>query len=1326
MQITAIVRGTNQPEFLKQEVLADIFTETAHRIPDKVALIEATQQISYAELYRQASNMAQHLILDGVKTGDIVGLWLPRGIELLTSQLAICLSGAAWLPFDMDTPADRMAVCLEDANAVVMITSDEWYEHLEVVPQSKWTATELQRPLQQQVTLPKASPDQPAYIIYTSGSTGKPKGIVITQKNICHFLRSENSILGIQQQDKVYQGFSVAFDMSFEEIWLSYLVGASLWIAPKSLVSDPERLCKTLQQENISVLHAVPTLLALFPEDVPNLRIINLGGEMCPDSLVERWALPHHQMFNTYGPTETTVSASLELLQRGKPVTIGKPLPNYGMLVINEERQLLPQGETGELCIFGPSVAQGYLGRPDLTADKFIQNPWAENPDEESLYRTGDLARIDEFGQVHCLGRADDQIKIRGFRVELGEIEAALCDLDGIGTAAVILRAEDGIDQLIAFIAAEIDSKQPIEIKQLRAALSQRLPPYMVPNRFEIIEDVPRLLSGKIDRKALKARPLTSVVDCSESDLPQNTAEEVLFEILNRLFPNMPIKLDADFFDDLGGHSLLAAVLVSNLRQHEDYRHLTIQNLYQARKVGAIATLMLDTSKQAQNEQLGQDNPRNQTYKWLCGLAQLITIPTLISINILQWLAPFFTYHYFTGGARDSIPYAILLSLFVYVSVIIASFAVSIGIKRLLMLGVKVGRYPLWGMTYFRWWLADRIGSISPVYLLSGSTLLNLYLKALGAKIGHDVNISSVHIRMPSLLTIEDGVSIGSNVNLENAKVEHGHLVLGSITLKQDSYIGSYAVLEENTVLESKAHVNALTAIEYNTTVPVGEIWDGTPARKIGHVDELTKMPARPQLSFVRKILEYGYYAVSALIIACIFFIPIFPSFILVDWLDVNVFNLDPNNHLQIALYYFLLAIPASAMMMVMTAVISSIVRKLVLPDLKTGSYPVHGGVYYRKWFAAQILETSLQTLHGLFATVYAPTWFRMLGAKVGKNTEISTATGVIPEMLSLGDESFIADAVMLGDEEIKGGWMTLKSTQIGHRSFVGNSAYIADGTVLPDNVLIGVQSKTPDNREMYSGQTWFGSPALLLPAREAAQHYPDHLTFKPGIGRRLMRGLIEGLRIVLPAALAIGVGYMIVLEIIDVINIYNVSVGLLALTLAGLLYGVGCFIIVALLKWMLIGRYQPKSAPMWTMFVWLSEGITSLYESVAIPNFLNYLRGTPMLPFFLRLLGVKIGRDVYLDTADITEFDCVKIGDRAEFNSFSGPQTHLFEDRIMKIGQVNVGNDVVVNARGIILYNANVDHHAVLGPLTLVMKGENIPAKSAWIGSPAVPWNYH
>ena len=198
---------------------------------------------------------------------------------------------------------------------------------------------------------------------------------------ICHFLRSENAILGIREDDRVYQGFSVAFDMSFEEIWISYLVGATLWIAPREVAADPEALPQALIDQKISVLHAVPTLLALFARDIPDLRLINLGGEACPEALVARWARPGRQVFNTYGPTEATVSASLAELHAGQPVTIGLPLPNYQLLVIDPAVEnglhLLPRGETGELCISGPGVAAGYLGRPDLTAEKFLANPWA-------------------------------------------------------------------------------------------------------------------------------------------------------------------------------------------------------------------------------------------------------------------------------------------------------------------------------------------------------------------------------------------------------------------------------------------------------------------------------------------------------------------------------------------------------------------------------------------------------------------------------------------------------------------------------------------------------------------------------------------------------------------------------------------------------------------------------------------------------------------------------------------------------------------------------------------------------------------------------------
>ncbi|WP_410211132.1 Pls/PosA family non-ribosomal peptide synthetase [Aquirhabdus sp.] len=1336
--IRAIVRGENRPDLLKYEVLADLFEETVSRVPEKIALIFNDENLgpralTYTELNHQADLVAHHLIQNGVVAGQIVGLWLPRGIELLVAQLGIAKAGAAWLPFDTETPVDRIMVCLEDASAAGLISDTNWLPRLAPVEQPVWTIEALLAPSSDVLSRRQNFlPSHPAYVIYTSGSTGKPKGIVINQGSICHFLRSENAVLGVQESDKVYQGFSTAFDMSFEEIWISYLVGATLWIAPKSLTTDPDALPLALIENQITVLHAVPTLLALFSIDVPNLRIINLGGEMCPDSLVERWALPHHQIFNTYGPTEATVSASLANLHRGQPVTIGKPLPNYGLLVVDDQFNLLNIGETGELCIFGMGVADGYLGRPDLTAEKFLNNPWAQTPEESKLYKTGDLAILDENGQIALLGRADDQIKIRGFRVELGEIEAILTEQAGIGTAAVLLRNEDGMDQLIAFIVPDGSQDHDLQAKteslsgtHLRAKLREKLPPYMVPNRFEVIEQVPRLLSGKIDRKALRVLPLTTIVDRAASDEPTNPAEVALFGVLNKLFPNAPIQLSADFFDDLGGHSLLAARLVSGLRAFPEYSHITIHDLYQKRRVGAIAEKMAEQSAQQDNiaawqpEELQDHTAR----RFFCGLAQIILLPFLISLHILQWLAPFFTYHFLTGSPDDNIWYAISVSLAVFLLTQITGFAVSIFGKRLLLLNIKAGRYPLWGVVYLRWWLADRLSDVAPVHLLSGSSLYHWYLRGMGAKVGRDVSIGSIHVRMPSLVNIGDGVSIGSSVNLENARVERGWLILGSIDLAKESYVGSYAILESDTAIKTYGRLNGLSALSHGQTINEYEVWDGAPAKKVEIFDPAS-YPPRPAVSNTRLVGEFIFFLASVMVVACLFFIPIFPTFIIVDWFDAHWLSplLAADNITLTAVHYFILAIPASAVMIIVTALLSVAIRWIALPRLKPGISSVHSETYYRKWFANQIQESSLQILRGVYATVYAPTWYRMLGAKVGRDAEISTAMGVVPDMLTLGDESFIADAVMLGDEEISGGWMILKPTVVGNRSFVGNGAYVPDGTTIPDGVLIGVQSKAPEHA-INEGETWFGSPPIRLPAREKMTGFTEGLTFKPTILRRFARGFIEAMRIVLPLALTIGVGYMVVLSVIETTENQGWTAGFAMLILCGLLYGIGCFVFVGLLKWVLIGRYKPKSVPMWTLFVWLSEAVTSLHESVSVPNFLNYLRGTPLLPWMFRLMGTKIGKQVYLDTTDITEYDCVQIGDHVEMNSFCGPQTHLFEDRIMKIGHVIIGDRVSVSARSIILYHAEVGHDAYLGPLTLVMKGEQIPPSSAWTGSPAVPW---
>jgi non-ribosomal peptide synthetase-like protein len=1318
-----ILAGPVRPDFLLDERLADLIEATAARSPERIALIFGDTEISYAELNARADVAASHLIDAGAAPGRVIGLWLTRGIDLLVMQVAITKTGAAWLPFDAGTPVDRIAVCLGDAQALGLVTGEMLQPKLGELSCAVFSVEVLKAPVSVMRRRAPSSADDPAYLIYTSGSTGTPKGIAISQRSICHFLRSENSLLGLREGDRVYQGFSVAFDMSFEEIWLSYLVGATLWIAPDTLAGDPEALPQALVDARIDVLHAVPTLVALFAVDVPNLRIINLGGEACPEALVARWAKPGRMLFNTYGPTECSVSASLAVLKVGEPVTIGRPLPNYSLMIVEpdtrERLALLARGETGELCIGGPGVALGYAGRPELTAEKFVADPWA---DGGRIYRTGDLAAIDANGNVRFYGRVDDQIKIRGFRVELGEIEIALADQPGVSTAAVVLRQDDGIDQLVAFYLADPQAAIPPTTVTLRTALAERLPPYMVPGRFEVLDAMPRLSSGKIDRKQLRAKPLTVLADSGESDMPETDAQQALFAALGRLFPGQPLRRASDFFTDLGGHSLLAARLASSLRADPRYARITLRDLYKQRRLDRIAETMAQLSQQQAAPRLAfKISPALR--RWTCGAAQAVAIPLLVALNMMQWLAPFFTYHFYTGDPDDTIPNAVLMSVIAYVAVTLLTFAVTIAGKWLVLGRARAGRYPLWGAMYYRWWLADRLIDAAPSYLLPGSSLHAFYLRALGAKVGRETNLASMSIRVPDLLSIGDYVNVGEAVNFENARVEGGELILGHIEVADHGYVGSYAVMEGGCSIGEYGHLDALSALSEGERIPERRIFTGSPAKDSGRFDP-AQYPPRVQPSRTRLIGEAVFFLVGALAVSILFFLPVFPTFALIDHFDNSDGPpefLTIDGWLQLA-KYFVFAFPASAVLIVLTALIAAGIRWAVLPRLKPGSWPVHSRVYLEKWLVNQIQENSLQVLHGVYATVFSPFWYRLLGAKVGRDTEISTAQGVVPDMLELGDDCFIADAVLLGDEEIDGGWMVLKPTVISPRSFVGNGAYVPDGTILPENVLIGVHSRVPPNDQMKPGDTWLGSPPIRLPAREQTQGYAEALTFRPSKRRRLVRALVEAFRIITPHAIVIAAGYGIVLNLMPAAAAEQWGEVIWGLTLSGLVFGLGAYAFVAALKWIFVGRYKKTSAPMWTWFVWSSEAVTNLYEGIAVPNFVRYLRGTPWLPLALNLLGSRIGKGVYLDTTDITEFDCVTIGDYSELNALCGPQTHLFEDRVMKIDHVRIGTRVTIGPRSIVLYSASVGDDARLGALTLVMKGERIPDASDWQGCPAAP----
>jgi amino acid adenylation domain-containing protein len=500
----AVLRGKQSPDLLRDELLCEIFAATATTRPDALALETFEQRISYRELDARAKAVARGLLAHGAGPGDVIGLWAPRGPEALVSQLAIAMTGAAWLPFDADAPVERIATCLRDAKARLLLVGDAFAGKADPVAETK-TLIASKIAVTGDDPLPTArelgaTPDHPAYLIYTSGSTGEPKGTVVTGRNICHYLRAANEIYRVCASDVMFQGASLAFDLSMEEIWIAYLAGAALFVATPEIMSDTDALPKVLEDAGVPILDTVPTLLNALPRDVRTLKTIILGGEACPPTVAERWAREGRVIYNSYGPTEATVVATVAEVKPGRPVTIGRPIPNYSCYVVNEALELLAPGVEGELLIGGPGVARGYLKRETLTAEKFIDNPFPSNGGDPILYRSGDAVSVDEKGDLVFRGRVDDQIKIRGFRVELGEIETVLCRQDNVRQAAVALRRENGLDELVAFLVA--DGEAP-EAPELRGALRKVLPLYMVPSRFQPIDALPTLTSGKVDRKAL-------------------------------------------------------------------------------------------------------------------------------------------------------------------------------------------------------------------------------------------------------------------------------------------------------------------------------------------------------------------------------------------------------------------------------------------------------------------------------------------------------------------------------------------------------------------------------------------------------------------------------------------------------------------------------------------------------------------------------------------------------------------------------------------------------------------------------------------------------
>nr|QDA77045.1 polyketide synthase/nonribosomal peptide synthetase [Jahnella sp. MSr9139] len=553
-------------EYPADRCIHELFEAQVERTPDAVAVVFEGQELTYAELDRRANQLAHHLRSLGVGPEALVGLCVERSPETVVGIWGILKAGGAYVPLDPTYPKERLAFMIKDARVSVLVTR----EHLlEVLPTESTralcldTSSALIAAEDTKSPASGAKPHHLAYVIYTSGSTGQPKGVMVEHGGVCNLAEAQRRAFDVRPGSRVLQFSRSSFDASISEVGMTLTGGGTLCLAPQEALLPGADLAETLRSLRIDVATLPPSALAVLPEEpTEGMGTLIVAGEACPAALVNRWARGR-RLFNAYGPTEVTVCATIaECRDDGGAPSIGRPLDNTRVYVVDRHAQPVPTGVPGELYIGGVGVARGYLGRPALTAERFVPDPLSGVPGAR-MYRTGDLARWKGDGELEFLGRIDDQVKIRGFRVEPGEIEAVLSSHAWVRACVVVAREDEpGDKRLVAYVVPGEGEPEP---GALREHLRARLPEYMVPSVFVRLEALPLTPNGKVDRQALPAPGGTRELERSYVG-PRTPTERALVGIWKALLGVEPVGVTDDFFA-LGGHSLLAVRLMAAVKE---------------------------------------------------------------------------------------------------------------------------------------------------------------------------------------------------------------------------------------------------------------------------------------------------------------------------------------------------------------------------------------------------------------------------------------------------------------------------------------------------------------------------------------------------------------------------------------------------------------------------------------------------------------------------------------------------------------------------------------------------------------------------------------
>ncbi len=589
-------------EYPKNLCLHQLVENQVKQSPNCTAITFFEQHLTYGELNKKANQLAHYLQNNGVNCNSLVGICVERSLDMVVGLLGILKAGAAYVPLDPNYPVERLKYMLEDARLQVVLTQKALVKKLEELKETifnpnlnSYKIIDIQENWQEisknsKDNLPNSTkPSNLAYIIYTSGSTGKPKGVQIPHKAVVNFLNSMKEKPRLTRQDTLLSVTTLSFDIAALEIFLPLIVGGKLVLVNREIASDGMKLAEAIDKSQASILQATPAtwqmLLNAQWQGNKNLKIL-CGGESLSDGLAKKLLEKGSSVWNMYGPTETTIWSLIHKVEKvSRIIPIGRPINNTQVYILNRYLQPVSIGIPGELYIGGEGIAKGYLNRPDLTEERFISNPF--NP-SETIYKTGDLARYLPNGTIECLGRIDYQVKIRGFRIELGEIETILDQYQKV-EKSVIVAQEDGnnLKRLVGYLVPA--KKETPTITELRSFLQQKLPDYMIPSAFVILQAFPLTPNGKIDRRALPKANVTRNNLEKPFIPPRNPTEEVVADIWFDIL-GVEAGMDDNFFE-LGGHSLLATQVISRIRQTFGVE-LALRVIFESPTVGGLSDLI--------------------------------------------------------------------------------------------------------------------------------------------------------------------------------------------------------------------------------------------------------------------------------------------------------------------------------------------------------------------------------------------------------------------------------------------------------------------------------------------------------------------------------------------------------------------------------------------------------------------------------------------------------------------------------------------------------------------------------------------------------------